>query len=130
MYERIGDVPDIVLDELERVLKTAKWSDVIGSGADFKTCEFHENLEIFPDYYRAFFLMIPAGGKVHRHRDTSRPQKTYHIPITTNDQCKNNMYPGGSFHLEVGGIYEVDRQIEHDSVNNGKTDRIHLLVEI
>jgi hypothetical protein len=33
-------------------------------------------------------------------------------------------------HLEPNGIYSVDRSIEHDSVNNGETERIHLLMEV
>ena len=129
MYTKIGKVSDRTLNYLSYVSMNAQWKDVIGPEDNFKTWFYNVKIKEFPEYEKAFFLMIPAGGRVHKHTDTARPEETYHIPIKTNDKCINIMYPGGDFHLEVGNIYHVDRQIEHESFNNGKTDRIHLLVE-
>ena len=130
MYKIVKSVSAETLKNLEEVISVAKWKEVKGSGANFQTSFFSGKIKEFPKYKQAFFLKISPGGAVHRHTDTPREEKTYHIPIYTNPQCKNNMYPGGEFHLEVGSIYWVDRLVEHDSVNNGETDRIHLLVEV
>lgn len=129
MYKKTGNVSRETINYLKHILKQAKWKDVIGPKDDFKTWFYNVEIKEFPIYKRAFFLMIPPDGKVHRHKDTPRPEKSYHIPVETNRECQNNMYPGGNFHLEVGSIYLVDRQVEHESFNHGKTNRIHLLVE-
>ena len=130
MYEMVDNVSRETIDYLKQIVKNAKWKDVIGPDDNFKTWFYNVEIREFPHYKRAFFLMIPPRGKIHRHKDTVKPEKTYHIPVETNPECVNSMYPGGDFHLEVGLIYAVDRQIEHESFNNGQTNRIHLLVEV
>lgn len=130
MYTQVGIIPKEKITELEELLKNAKWKIVRGPGIDFKTWFVDIEIEGY-DIEQSFFLCIPPGGRVHRHIDTPRPQKTYHIPVETNLKAKNYMYTPErtGYHLEVGKIYWVDRSISHDSVNEGETDRIHLLIE-
>lgn len=122
MYKEIAHIQDSDLNRFAALLTSAKWKDVKGSGANFKTSFIGE---------KVFFLKIPPGGRVHKHTDTPRPTETYHIPIQTNEKAVNYMFhpKRTAYHLEVGKIYWVDRNIEHESVNNGLTDRIHLLIE-
>lgn len=130
MYKKISTASNQTIEYLRSLMGDAKWKNVIGPNDNFKTWFHDVEIAEFPDYKRAFFLLIPQGGMIHRHTDTARPGKTYHIPVETNKKCVNIMYPGGEFHLEIGNIYQVNRQIEHESFNHGKTNRIHLLVEI
>lgn len=91
---------------------------------------FYTHMLDLDGYERSFLLKIPPGGNVHRHTDTPRPEKTYHIPLQTNEYCVNYTYnPDTETHLEIGKLYEIDRQIEHDSFNRGLSDRIHLIIE-
>ena len=130
MYKKTNTASKKTIDYLNDVIADAKWKNVIGPNDNFKTWFHDVEIAEFPDYKQAFFLLIPPGGMIHRHEDTPKRIKTYHIPIKTNKKCVNIMHPGGGFHLEVGNIYQVNRQIEHESFNRGKTNRIHLLVEI
>jgi hypothetical protein len=118
----------IKLVDVERyraMLAGATWKQVLSSDRHFYT-----NMIRFPNCSIAFFLKIPPGGKVHRHIDTTRIEKTFHIPIETNDDCWNYTYhPDSKIHMDIGHVYEINRQIEHESFNNGKTDRIHLILE-
>lgn len=134
MYKEVGTVPKKAIDKLKKILEGAEWKDNFSEGGgvetnrNFKTWTY----DLFGATNRSFFLNIPAGGCVHRHKDAVREGTTYHIPVYTNDKSECWMYPDGReevYHLEVGKIYEVDRQIEHDSRNLGETDRIHLLLE-
>ena len=79
------------------------------------------------DVDRAFFLKIPPGGKVHKHVD--KPSTRYIIPVTTNPKCVS-WVAGEAYHLEVGKVYHVDTTQEHESTNDGETDRVHLLVDV
>lgn len=136
MYKYIQDISEGTVKALKMVLENAKWKTVQGPDTDFKTwhspeIDIEELKEIWPTWSQVFFLSIPPGGRVHKHTDTPRPEKTYHIPVQTNPKSMNYMYTPKKcgYHLRVGKVYSVDRQIPHDSVNNGDTDRIHLLVE-
>lgn len=76
MYKRVGKASPETIDYLNHLLKQATWKDVIGPEDDFKTWFHDVIIKEFPIYKQAFFLMIPPGGKVHRHKDTAREEKT------------------------------------------------------
>lgn len=81
---------------------------------------------------RAFFLKIPPGGFVHRHKDESITARVNHLVLSTNEHCQNFWQDEveQSLHMKQGYRYEVRNQdIEHWSVNRGQTDRVHLIVE-
>jgi hypothetical protein len=129
MYEIVARYPE---DEIERLLKAADnatWKNVVGENDNYRTSFYSDEIYGFSSYTRAFFLSIPESGMIHRHVDTPRPEATYHIPLITNNSCMNRMIGVGDYHLDVGYIYFVDRQVEHESINDGDSDRIHLIVE-
>lgn len=129
MYREIGSASKETIKYLKSVLKDAIWKDVIGPDDNFKTYWHDVVIEEFPEHDGAFFLMIPPGGRVHRHKDVIGIKRTFHIPVETNNDCES-WIGDKNYTLDVGKIYEVDREIEHESFNFGETNRTHLLIEI
>ena len=133
MYEKVGVVSIETIERLQEISQQAVWKTVRDNEKDFRTCyiepDISELLERWPSRHSAFFLRIPPGGMVHKHIDVDHIWNTYHIPVQTNDECVSFM-EGRPFHLQVGNIYSVNRQVEHWSVNDGDTDRVHLLMEV
>lgn len=85
---------------------------------------------------RAFFIKMGPGARVHRHRDPDEVTKhfdTDHVVVSTNDRafiCWDDESGEGLVHLELGKRYRIiDRGVLHWAVNDGDTDRIHLLIE-
>ena len=81
---------------------------------------------------RAFFVLIPPRGFIHRHSDEAIKGVTHHIVLSTNQGCTNGWLEDGeekTCHLEAGKRYHVAREPVHWAENLGETDRIHLLVE-
>jgi len=76
---------------------------------------------------RVFFIKIPPGGYIHKHKDDYTLR--YIIPICTNLGA-TTFIGNERFHLEVGKVYSMDNTKEHWCINNGKTDRIHLCVDV
>lgn len=80
---------------------------------------------------RAFLLRLQPGAAIHPHKDTGDVE-TLHFVLQTNDDCRNFWLDAEgehSIHMEQGKVYRVNRKLEHWAVNNGTTDRVHLLVE-
>lgn len=85
---------------------------------------------------RAFFIKMSPGSQVHRHRDPPGVVDFYytdHIVVSTNDRafiCWEDEGTDKSVHLDLGKRYRItDRGVLHWAVNDGDTDRIHLLIE-
>jgi hypothetical protein len=85
---------------------------------------------------RAFFIKMTPGSCVHRHRDPPGVVDFYdtdHIVVSTNNRafiCWEDAGRERSVHLDLGKRYRiVDRGVLHWAVNEGDTDRIHLLIE-
>ena len=133
MYERIGVVPPQVVNRLLEISSDACWKEIKGSGRDYLTSftEIEKAKDLLPwtEWQNAFFLKIPPDGQIHKHIDTDRNWQTYHVVVQTNDGCISYV-EGQPFYLETGGIYSIDRSLEHHSINSGSTDRIHLLAEV
>lgn len=127
MYKEIGTVSEKVIAALRGLLKNAIWetheSEVTSHQAS--PCELPDELKSLGT--RATFIRLRAGGKLYRHSDEGFG---YMIPIETNDDCLSLSYRDGrrEQHLEVGKVYHCDRTIEHESLNNGKTNRTHLVI--
>jgi len=129
-YDLVGDVSEELLLELKGMLKTAVWKQVKDDEKHFYT--FFPDIEVgeispLGKVERAFFLKIPPGGMVHKHTD-GKVGGTFHIPVKTNGKAICYMLDK-PYKLKVGKVYSVNRQVEHHSTNDGKTDRIHLIVE-
>ena len=81
----------------------------------------------------AILIKLPAGKSIPLHVDAAPFFKKYHrihIPLITNEQC---FFTVGSEtkHLKQGEIWEIDNDnLRHSVTNGGKTDRIHLLIDL
>lgn len=87
---------------------------------------------------RAFFIKMEPGTHVYRHRDPREVVDNFdtdHIVVSTNDQsfiCWEDprTKEACQVHLKLGHRYRIlDRGVLHWAVNNGDTDRVHLLIE-
>ena len=81
----------------------------------------------------ALLINLPKNKKILPHTDSGNVHffktKRIHIPITTNDKC-NFMVGDEIIQMKQGEIWEIDNANKVHSVNNdGKTDRIHLLID-
>ncbi len=130
MYTEIKNVTKTSIKAYKKILKNVVWKDVIGPEDDFKTWFYNGDIKEFPEYFRAFFIKLPAGGKLHEHIDTHRVQRSYCIPIQTTPEAVTISEKVNKHYLKVGKLYEVNRYVTHRSENNGSTDRIHLIVEV
>jgi len=132
MHEQTGNIDSKTLKYLKKVAKDATWKVVKGDGRDYLTSFCGDDVKkLFDwDFQAAFFLKIPPGGKVHPHVDVERPWSTFHVVVQTNAKCISYSMDDDKrigFHPKTKGIYRVNRQLEHWAINNGTTDRIHLL---
>lgn len=141
-YELVNKVSKDTVKDVKKVLRKAVWEDIIGPIQDYKTWHGLNDVlgdiqgltELWPleKWKQTFFLKIPPGGNVNRHSDAEKYCLSYNIPITTNNECESIMYGPDKIvsHLEVGGVYSINRNLEHESFNKGKTDRVHLIITI
>jgi aspartyl/asparaginyl beta-hydroxylase (cupin superfamily) len=80
----------------------------------------------------AILVNLPKGKMVEPHIDIAKfaaELKRLHIPILTNEEC---IFTVGedSKNLKEGELWEINNDKHmHDVVNNGDTDRIHLIVD-
>jgi len=137
MYTEIGEVSDATVSELKNILLEAtRWEHHVSEVTDHKAfvCkdqlqEVNEIVGLWPveTWASSIFLRLTPGGKLYRHADEGFG---FHIPVETNEDCVSLSYEDGKkeHHLEVGKVYHVNRSIEHESFNNGDTDRTHLIV--
>lgn len=138
MYQEIGKVSAATVLQLKSIINDVKWeyhaSDVTNHHAAScreQVLAVDELTWLWPiaTWDKLTLLRLPSDrGKLYRHADQGFG---FHIPVETNKNAISMTYPDGiskAQHLEVGKIYEVDRSIEHESYNTGKTDRTHLIV--
>ena len=141
MYTEIGQISEATIAALRDILLEITWwkrwehhvSHITDHQASICTeqCQAIEELvELWPvdNWHCLSFLRLGPGGKLYRHHDDGFG---YHIPVETNEDAVSLSYENGvkkEQHLEVGKLYYVDRSIEHESLNNGSTDRTNLIV--
>ena len=133
MYREIRSVLKPELQEYKEILKDAKWEDHFHEDMHYQSANVTVPLTEFPDNRGAFFVGLPAKiGVLHRHSDTH--PNSYMIPIKTNKKRLSWWYPEGedgeSTCLKVGKVYSIDRTIEHEAFNTGRTSSIHLVVKM
>jgi Aspartyl/Asparaginyl beta-hydroxylase len=82
---------------------------------------------------RAILVRLPANTSIKRHMDKGdflNKHSRIHIPIYTNDDC-TFIVDSEEMNIPEGSIYEINNTGKYHSVhNNGKTDRIHLIVDM
>lgn len=117
MYVKIGEITE---EQRKHILSSiGEWKHKIGSLCDYFCAVENEH---------KMFIRVPPGGKVHRHADNLNNK--IHTVLETNDDCLNLVYVDGvmqQHHLELRGVYSFDASYEHESLNNGSTDRIHMV---
>jgi len=73
--------------------------------------------------------LLPANENIREHADEVSDLRRFHIAIKTNEEvifhCGNSQ-----INIKVGECWEFDYKKWHKVLNNGKTDRIHLLVDL
>lgn len=128
----VGKLSSGEMRALAALARTARWRerqqpDRLYYTAEVPRAEFWEKCD------RAFFLLLPGGGVIHRHTDVAIKGITHHFVLATNDGCVNYWLDDQGrerqVHMEAGHRYDVLRAPVHWSRNDGDTDRIHLLVE-
>ena len=82
--------------------------------------------------FTALLINLPAGKKIGLHTDVGEnfeQSRRIHIPIQTNEECLFSVEED-TRNLKEGEIWEINNTGKnHKVVNNGNTDRIHLLVD-
>ena len=122
----IGALSDRDVSRLLQLAGSATWREV--PSREYITAD----VEFWEPCKRAFFILIPAGGKIHRHHDKAIEGTTHHLVLLTNANCLNWWIDDDGerhCHMAAGQRYEVARDPIHWAENRGATDRIHLLVE-
>ena len=81
----------------------------------------------------ALLINLPKNKKILPHIDSGSihffKTKRIHIPITTNNNC-NFIVGDEMVQMKKGEIWEIDNANKvHSVINNGDTDRIHLLID-
>lgn len=80
----------------------------------------------------ALLINLPKSKKILPHIDSNEhfiKTKRIHIPIVTNDKC-NFRVDDEIIQMNHGEIWEIDNAHKvHGVINNGNTDRIHLLID-
>lgn len=109
---------------------------------------FRKVKEDVPSYMRE--ILDHFGGKAHRARFANlasnsrvKPHIDYdtlygirlHIALTTNDQCYNGGWDKDGnevkFHIPAdGSVWLVNPGVKHYAVNDGNTDRNHLIISL
>ncbi len=114
---------------LRGLADTAEWREISSENRSYQTAEV---TDFWEPCRRAFFILIPPGGLIHRHSDEAIKGITHHLVLQSNVNCWNGWLEDGKdrqCHLKTGYRYVVQRDPVHWATNEGRKDRIHLLVE-
>ena len=125
--KHLGTLTSKQRQALQALADKAVWHDL--PGRSYRTAEV---TDFWEPCVRAFFILVPAKGDIHRHSDEAIKGTTHHLVLQTNAQCLNWWLEKGqerSIHLKANHRYDVQREPVHWATNDGDTDRIHLLVE-
>jgi hypothetical protein len=99
------------------------------SEAILKTIEIH-----YPDcvFFRGEIAALRPGVSATLHRDRRwfhEYSHRLHVPLITNDQCKNR-FDNREHHFDVGTLYEINNRIMHGAYNKGTETRVHCIVDV
>lgn len=102
-------------------------------------------LSYFPGIIHRVRLMglAPGGGELMRHTDQVDPDAgvtdgklmRFHFPLYTNDKVKFSTWRLNdglqkTIHMGYGECWYIDVRKPHRAVNNGNSNRIHLVVDV
>ena len=88
-----------------------------------------------PYLHRARFARLKPGCEVKPHIDYDTTYSIrLHIPISTNSKCLNGCFAADeniAIHLPAdGSVWFVNQGLKHWAVNNGLTERVHLILSV
>ncbi len=88
-----------------------------------------------PFLHRSRLARLKPGGEVKPHIDYDTTYSIrLHIPIESNSKCFNGCFVKGeniALNLPAdGGVWFVNQGLKHYALNNGETDRIHLILSV
>ncbi len=89
-------------------------------------------LEIDLQIVNLLFAKLPSKKIIPNHVDTGYMLtvcKRYHVPIITNNNVIFTVN-GESINMKEGCMYEINNNAEHSVINNGESDRVHLIFDI
>lgn len=91
-------------------------------------------LEQYPNhrYIKGEISCCPPGNNQSFHVDPRvfhRFSRRVHLPLITNPECTLDI-DVDSHHLEPLCLYEFNNIVLHRSVNNGTTNRVHLILDL
>ena len=106
--------------------------------------QVEEVLGLFPSALHRIRLMrlAPNGGELERHTDQVDPDTgvkngnvmRFHFPLVTNEDVSFTTWQVDgtkkTIHMREGECWYLDTRKPHSAVNNGTTDRIHLVVDV
>lgn len=105
-----------------------EWKNILMPILEQATLEYQYKNGFFT---RVMLAKLPAKSFIFPHIDGNElgsiPHKI-HIPIQTNEQTYFYV-ESIKYKLKAGWAYEVNNSVMHSAVNNGETDRIHLIFE-
>ena len=94
----------------------------------------NEVIRFFPNHtiVRGEIATILPGTCLKMHEDGfwfHKKSKRIHVPIYTNDNCKQ-IIEQRFYHFNEGTVYELNNRIKHSAINSGETPRTHLILDI
>jgi len=81
---------------------------------------------------RVLIVKLKAGSAVTPHVDEGRYADHFtrlHIVLTSNPRCVN-VTGGRVDHWKPGSVWWFNHKLKHFAINDGKTDRIHMIVDV
>ena len=85
-------------------------------------------VDCFPDVRQTVISVHPSTTEIKQHIDNDEFFKI-HIPIETNSKSCF-VFGDKKYNLEVGKAYFINTKNKHGTINNGNTDRAHLIFKI
>ena len=106
--------------------------------------QVEEILKLLPGELHRIRLMrlSPGGGELERHTDQVDPDSgvqngkvmRFHFPLITNEDVRFTMWgvdgKPKTANMKVGECWYLDTRKPHQAINNGDSDRIHLVVDV
>lgn len=119
-----------------------QWTRLIDCFADVRSCcaELCENESQIQRV--RLMKLAPGGGELQRHTDQVDKESgtragqfmRIHFPIQTNERVLFTAWDcdgtANTLNMKVGEAYYLDTRKPHRAVNDGETDRIHLVVDV
>mgnify|MGYP003145714842 CR=1 FL=1 len=100
-----------------------------------------DHLGLNDDPHRIRFMKLTPGNNLGRHTDQVCPDtgveegelRRIHFPLFTNEKVRFRCWENKDVHevnMKFGECWYLDDRKPHEVINDGKTDRIHLVIDV